>query len=152
MNRKHGSSEEPEYLVWSDMKSRCHNQNHHAYKNYGGRGIEVCERWRISFVAFLADMGKRPSEDHSIDRFPNNDGNYEPGNCRWGTNEQQLRNQRTNHILDHNGRLLTIAEWAEVLSFPRSVIDSRLERGWSVEATLTRPMRNYPRRVRDGKV
>lgn len=85
-------SSRPEYGVWWDMKTRCFNPKCKAYKHYGGRGITVCKRW-MNFENFLADMGERP-EGMSIDRFPNNDGNYEPGNCRWATQQQQSENTR----------------------------------------------------------
>jgi len=96
--RQHGESKSvgraasPEYRTWDGMKERCRNPNHKAYANYGGRGISVCERW-LDFESFLLDMGRRPSPTHSIDRI-NNDGNYEPGNCRWATRDEQNRNQR----------------------------------------------------------
>lgn len=97
-NLRHGASRKgatwPEYAAWAGMKSRCLNPNDAAFKYYGGRGIKVCERWIDSFDNFLADMGRRPSPDLSIDRFPDNDGNYEPGNCRWATWSQQMRNRR----------------------------------------------------------
>lgn len=83
----------PEYHSWASMKVRCYRRNHKAFKNYGGRGIKVCERWLNSFENFLADMGPRPT-GKSLDRFPNNDGNYEPGNCRWATRSEQQRNRR----------------------------------------------------------
>lgn len=88
----HGYSRTPEYTVWAMMIQRCCNPKHVAYVNYGGRGITVCERWRNSFCAFLADMGFRPN-GLSIDRI-DNDGNYEPGNCRWATDQQQSFNRR----------------------------------------------------------
>lgn len=91
----------PEYLVWQAMKRRCGNSNATNWKDYGGRGIRVCERWLNSFENFLADVGPRPEGKlksgkalYSIDRFPNNDGNYEPGNTRWATPKQQRANQR----------------------------------------------------------
>lgn len=84
----------PEYACWNNMKSRCYSPKWPAFKHYGGRGIRVCERWLLSFENFLADMGERPSNKHSIDRFPNNDGNYEPSNCRWATRKEQSSNQR----------------------------------------------------------
>lgn len=84
-----------EYRIWSGIKSRCLNPNVKQYKDYGGRGIEICERWRDNFAAFYADMGPRPSRLHSIDRI-DNDGHYEPGNCRWATFADQGTNKRTN--------------------------------------------------------
>jgi hypothetical protein len=88
-----GRKYRPEYSVWLSMKKRCSNARAHDYSRYGGRGIVVCERWRDSFDAFYADMGQRPSPKHSIDRI-NNDGNYEPGNCRWATAYEQAANSR----------------------------------------------------------
>jgi hypothetical protein len=82
----------PEYRVWCNMKTRCYNTNSKDYARYGARGIIVCERWRTSFANFYTDMGPRPSEWHSLDRI-DNDGNYEPSNCRWATVEQQTANR-----------------------------------------------------------
>lgn len=84
----------PEFNSWSGAKDRCFNKNNHAYARYGGRGITMCERWKNSFSAFLEDVGIKPSAEYSIDRWPNNDGNYEPGNCRWATKSQQVHNRR----------------------------------------------------------
>lgn len=84
----------PEYRAWSNMITRCHNPNATRYQNWGGRGISVCPQWRESFQDFLAHVGRRPTAAHSIDRYPNNDGNYEPGNVRWATKSQQRFNQR----------------------------------------------------------
>lgn len=83
----------PEYRAWQNAKARCYNPNHRSYPDYGGRGIKMCDQWRNNFAAFFADMGKRPSAKHSLDRRWN-DGDYEPGNCRWTTARQQTRNRR----------------------------------------------------------
>lgn len=84
----------PEYTAWTNMITRCTNPKHNRWKHYGGRGISVCARWRGSYEAFLADVGRKPSPSHSLDRYPNNDGNYEPTNVRWATDDQQARNKR----------------------------------------------------------
>jgi hypothetical protein len=81
----------PEYKAWSGMKNRCYNKNCVQYKDWGGRGVKVCERWIHSFELFLLDRGERPSKYHSLDRFPNNHGNYEPTNCRWLQENNKIR-------------------------------------------------------------
>ena len=130
----------PEYFTWASMKQRCLNPKTSGFKNYGGRGVSVCERWIQSFDAFLSDMGEKPSPKHSIDRFPDTNGNYEPSNCRWATMEEQQNNKTTNLILSLNGVEITVAQWAKKLGFKRSLIHGRMERGWSVEKALTTPI------------
>lgn len=87
-----------EYRSWSHIKSRCYNKKVPSYNDYGGRGIIMCDRWVNSFENFLADMGNKPTPKHSIDRFPDNDGNYEPSNCRWATSAQQAQNRRSSKL------------------------------------------------------
>lgn len=95
---RHGESRpgrrSTEYEAWANMKGRCFCKTRPDYRDYGGRGITVCKRWRHSFEKFLADMGRKPSPRYSLDRYPNNDGNYEPGNCRWAAAAQQAANRR----------------------------------------------------------
>jgi hypothetical protein len=125
------------YVSWSQMLARCTNPKNPSFDYYGGRGITVCRRWRLSFEAFLADMGARPA-GHSIDRLDSN-GNYEPGNCRWATKTRQARNHTDNRTATLNGETLCASEWAERTGIPASAIVKRLRRGWSDERALTTP-------------
>ena len=133
-----GRQESPEYRSWSSMIQRCTNPKHHAYDRYGGRGIQVCDRWR-SFAVFLSDMGPRPSLEHSLDRYPDNNGNYEPGNCRWATAEQQAGNCRHNRFIEANGVARSVREWAEATGIPSRIIWGRLHRGWTDVDAVTHP-------------
>jgi len=116
------------YRCWRNMIARCNNEKATDYHRYGGRGISVCQRWLI-FANFLIDMGEPPSEFHSIDRI-NNDGNYEPGNCRWATESQQKRNTSRNVILTIDGTSLTIVDWSKFSGIKKSTIIMRLLAGW----------------------
>lgn len=132
----------PEYECWSRIKARCHRLSHHHYGLYGGRGIQVCERWRNSFEAFLADVGRRPGPEYSLDRI-NTDGHYEPGNVRWATQTQQCRNRRNNRLLTFRGEIATLAEWAERSDIDQSTVGYRLRAGWPVERALTQEVRKH---------
>lgn len=109
---KHGLSKTPEFSTWTDIKSRCYNKNRKEFYRYGGRGISVCKRWLDSFDNFLADMGKRPSPNHSIERL-NNNGNYEPSNCKWATMSEQQRNKRNKHLIEIDGITKHLCDWAK---------------------------------------
>ena len=124
------------YEAWRSMKKRCAVPKNASFEHYRRCGIIVCDRWRNSFENFLADMGEAPV-GLSLDRYPDNDGNYEPGNCRWATAKQQAENRRNNHKLTHAGKEQTIAAWAEEIGLPDSAIHTRLQRGWSISDALT---------------
>jgi len=122
----------PEYNTWVHMIQRCHNPNNKDYKNYGGRGIVVCDMWRDSFEAFLFMVGKRPTLKHTIERMDSN-GNYEPGNVRWATRYEQNQNTRSNVKLTIDGETKTVSEWSRDprCSVSEFTMYKRLDRGWT---------------------
>ncbi len=129
-----------EYKAWDGIKTRCRDQEN---QNYGGRGIVVCERWLNSFESFLEDMGKRPSNLYSIDRIDNN-GNYEPSNCRWATKSEQALNRRTNHLLTVDGATRTIHEWSIEYGIPHAALWQRVNSlGWTHERAVKQPSRRW---------
>lgn len=136
-SRTHGLTKSAEYRIWAGMKSRCSDGTCRNFHRYGGRGITVCERWANSFEAFFSDMGPKPSNTHSIDR-KDNDGDYEPGNCRWATPKEQANNTSTNVLLTINGFTKPLSIWANENNLHRSVIVSRVANGDIGEA-LIRP-------------
>ena len=135
-NRTHGLRSAPEYPIWNTMISRCYRPSIERYPYYGGRGITVCAQWRESFAAFIADMGRRPSSSHQIDRI-DNDGNYEPSNCRWATRQQQANNKSNNTHLTVDGRTQTLAAWERETGLAASMICRRISRGWSAVDAVT---------------
>ena len=143
----HGHSREsgrsPEYAAWDNMIQRCTNPKKANFKWYGGRGIGVCERWRTSFSSFLADIGPRPSLAHSLDRFPDNNGDYAPGNVRWATRAEQHQNTRANVQLTYGGETLYLTEWARRFGLPSGTLSSRVSRGWSTVRALTASRRAH---------
>lgn len=130
--RTHGMSFTPEHRAWSRAKERCYRPANPRYEHYGARGIVMCEAWRNSFEAFLADMGLRPSPKHSIDRI-DNDGNYEPSNCRWATSEEQNNNRSINRFVIVDGQRLTVAQASRKTGLTENQITYRLRRGDSPE-------------------
>lgn len=140
MNFKHGATKTPEFWIWRTMKVRCHNPNSAGYPNYGGRGIKVCEDWKKNFSKFLADMGRRPSESHSLERIDNNAG-YSSNNCRWATKREQGQNRRTSRFITYLGRTQTITDWAREIGLSKSQMKKRIDAGWALnKALLTKPL------------
>lgn len=131
----HGLVGTKTYRIWQAMLNRCRWPAHPSYHNYGGRGIVVCERWKV-FDNFLADMGLCPPL-HSIER-KKNDGNYEPANCVWATMEEQARNRRTNRVITFNGVTKVLTDWAASLGIGQASLAERLEK-WTLERALTTP-------------
>lgn len=137
--KTHGKSKTRLHRIWRGMKQRCFNPNLTAYKNYGGRGITVCDEWlgEDGFQHFYDwAMANGYDEDLEIDRR-DNDGDYEPSNCQWASRERQANNRRTNATLTLNNETHTIAEWTKITGISKAAIEGRLKRGWSVERTLT---------------
>lgn len=145
INIKHGESVNnkvsSEYSAWIGIKKRCLNKNCKRYKDYGGRGITVCERWLNSFNYFLEDMGRKPSPEYSLDRYPNNDGNYEPSNCRWGTDEQQSNNKRSNVRFDIDGTFYSVKELSAKFGINPFTIKTRIRKGMSVLDSVSLPLK-----------
>jgi len=133
---RHGYSHTKTYRVWQSIRDRCFNSNAKAYPNYGGRGIQVCDRWGV-FENFLADMGEMPPK-MSIGRI-DNDGDYEPKNCRWETRKQQNNNSRQNVFLTYMGITQTTAQWAELIGAKPHALRNRLRLGMSIKDALTLP-------------
>lgn len=128
----HGKSKSVEYDLWINMKERCGNPQTESYPRYGALGITVCSEWQKSFESFFMHLGPRPSASLSIERIDNLKG-YEPGNVKWGTAIEQANNKRNNRHFTHNGKTLTIAQWARKMSVPYMALFKRLQRGEDLE-------------------
>lgn len=138
-----------EWRSWQMMKQRCYNTSYTQYKDYGGRGIKVCDRWqgKYGFRNFLEDMGKRPS-GCSLDRI-NNDGDYMPDNCKWSTRYEQANNTRFNRVLEYKGEKHTMSEWARIKFFPPYLLYNRLMTyKWTLERALETPLKKKTRRTK----
>jgi len=139
MHTKH-----PLYQTWMNMKSRCYNPNNPAFASYGGRGIRVCDRWLQSFWAFVEDVGERPV-DHTLDRYPNRDGNYGPDNFRWASHKQQQRNMRTTVFVEIEGVEHAIRDLAEGSRWKPATIVARANKGLSLAEVLSDERQPYHR-------
>src|ERR1041385_2809899 len=133
-----GSQKHPLYQTWRGMLRRCEKPTATGYKNYGGRGIEVCERWH-NFWMFIEDIGPKPGSDYQLER-KNNDGNYEPGNVKWATTKEQTRNARYNKPMTVAGTTKIMSDWANGNGIPKSTLFNRLKRGLSHEQAIMKPI------------
>ena len=135
----HGKANTPENYIWRAMIQRCTNPLNAAWEHYGGRGINICDRW-LQFENFLADMGNRPEKGYSIERVDNNKG-YFPSNCIWLERCKQLLNTRRNRLLTFRGETKPMKLWSEELGISYSALRKRLNSGWSVKRALTERVR-----------
>lgn len=135
----HGKSALPEFGVWAGMKARCYNPNNESYPSYGGRGIRICESWLNGFAVFYADMGDRPGPGWTIERI-NNDGNYEPANCKWIPRPDQSKNRRGLHLITIAEITHTLAEWSRLSGVKETTLFRRIKTNWPVEELLTTQM------------
>jgi hypothetical protein len=123
----------PGYDIWGTMKQRCLNPKSKKYVRYGAKGIKICDRWIDSFESFIEDMGPPPSPKHSLDRYPNKYGNYEPSNCRWATAVEQNHNKTNNLEITYNSKTKCLDEWCREFGIPYETAYSRFRKGYPVE-------------------
>lgn len=142
-NANHGKGGTKLYGVWSSMHQRCSNPKAPHYDRYGGRGIDVCERWN-SYVNFEADMGQSPGKGYSIDRI-DNDGNYEPGNCKWSTQKEQLKNTSHCKLYNLNGKWFNKRELGEILGINHHSVERRMVRNKETIGVAIEHCLNYQR-------
>lgn len=144
-NHKHGMTETPEYHAWHGMRQRCLDKNHPGFKHWGGRGVKICDRWN-EFKNFYADVGERPTPKHSLDRFPDPNGNYEPSNVRWATQKEQQRNRRRHRMVAYKGQSKCVGAWAEEAGLTVCQLWTRLfTHKWPVERAMSTPAKKRPR-------
>jgi hypothetical protein len=135
----HGDSRNnAEYRCWLNMRNRCYYVPHKDYKDYGGRGIIVCDEWRYSYETFLSDMGRKPTTDHSIERIDTN-GNYEPSNCKWETLENQSKNKRRAVFVNYNGEKRYLVDVCRERGVNSRLVRGRIYWGWNLEEALSTP-------------
>lgn len=135
-----------EYVSWRKIRERCYNEKCPEYRSYGAVGIKMCDRWNygengmMGFECFLLDMGRKPSNRFSIDRYPNGAGNYEPGNCRWATAKQQARNINTNVYVEIEGQKKLLIDLSDQYGLPAEAVRKRIRRGWDVKRAVETPL------------
>lgn len=135
----HGKSKTKEYISWVEMRKRCRNPKVIRYPLYGGAGVTVCDRWYDSFELFLEDMGLMPEGKTSLDRYPNKNGNYEPGNCRWADDYEQSNNRNNSIVVYIDGVRMSLAEANKHLGFKRGGLQNRIKRGATINEAVSRP-------------
>ena len=146
-NTTHGHSNSRLYRIYQHMIRRCSDEKENGYENYGGRGISVCKTWREDFEQFYSWAMNNGYEDSlSIDRIDVN-GDYEPSNCRWATSKEQANNQRSNRILNYNGKDYTMSELADKFQISYNVLDSRIYRGWDIKTAVETPVSRSERNI-----
>lgn len=137
LRRDHAS----EYNSWESMWKRVTDKKRHNWAAYGARGITVCKAWE-DFATFFRDMGTKPTKQHTIER-KNNDGNYEPSNCRWATRAEQYRNMQRSVFVVYEGEQMLLTDLTAKLGLSRSVVYGRLNNGWTIEESITTPVRPH---------
>lgn len=130
-----GLYEHPLYCVWANIKSRCYDRNNKSFKNYGGRGVTMCESWQKSFLSFYEDVNSGYNQGLQIDRIDNS-GIYSKENCRWVTSKINNNNRRGNAILTFNGKTQTISQWGDEIGIAPATIFARIYKGWPIEECL----------------
>ena len=132
----HGKTNTRLFSIWTNMHTRCHNKNNAKYKNYGARGIRICSEWEKDFMSFYDwSMENGYDDELTIDRV-NNDGDYEPSNCRWVTQKIQQNNRTSNRLITHNGKTQTMQQWAIEKGIKYTTLRMRIEYGWSVDEAI----------------
>jgi len=148
-NRKHGYAKRgetsDEWHIWAQMVQRCENPNNKNFPRYGGVGVSVCERWK-KFENFISDVGLKPTPSHSLDRFPDGRGNYEPGNVRWATPKEQATNRSSVIFIEIDGRVECATEWARINGIAKQTVISRLAMGWNPVDAVTCPAWKRPKK------
>lgn len=134
----HGKRLHPLYSTWCNMKARCYNVNHPQYKDYGGRGIFVCDQWKHDFSRFLLDVGEKPDENFTLDRI-NNEKGYFPSNVRWADRNQQRRNSRAIREVTIGNETKVITDWCDIFAINLASVHRRLKKGEDIVSALTRP-------------
>lgn len=145
MNLRHGMSKSGEYGSWVSIRARCCNKNSRVYHRYGGRGIRVCKRWMNSFDNFLADMGKKPTAEHTIERR-NGKGHYCPSNCYWATRVEQANNKSNNHLILAFGKTMTLSQWSREYGVSTYTIRNRIQAGWGNDRAVSEPTHKWTKR------